>query len=133
MAITAGAASDKIHELRSKLAVNATFAELVRNNYMPCDAGAPESVITREDGGAVTEKHLGAVLEDLEHQAAELREELGQWEGLVFEPKAAEVRSIRPAPVAAPEPEPEAVEEHQPKKERTRIGGRRIQQQHAPK
>jgi len=121
MPITAGAASDKIHELRSKLAVNSTFAELLRNNYLPMDGGLAEAVISRDDGGAVTASHLASVLEDLEHQAAELREELSQWEGLVFEPKTAEVRPLRPAP-----------ETGSKKQERTRIGGRRLQQ-HAPK
>ncbi len=94
MAITARAAADKISELRSKLAVYATWTETIKVNYMPSDGGAPEVRIHREDGGAVTEDHLIAVLDDIETKCDELRAELAEWESLVFEPSAAVVHSL---------------------------------------
>lgn len=97
MTITAGAASAKISELRSKLAIYNAWVELINANYMPCDGGPAEVHITREDGGTATEAHFTAVLEDIEHKCAELREELVEWENLVFEPRGAQVRPLHPA------------------------------------
>lgn len=96
MPITAGMASEKISELKSKLAVYATWSDLLHANYMPSDGGRPEALIHREDGGTVTEAHLRSVLEDIEGKCEELREELAEWEALVFEPKTAEVTPLHP-------------------------------------
>lgn len=119
MPITAGKASEKISELRSKLAVYDTLTELIHANYVGSDSGRAESRIDRPDGHVVTEAHLFSVLEDFESRQGELREELKQWEDLVFEPKTAEVRPLRPA-VSEPPPAPKRVE-------RARHGGRRLQ------
>ncbi len=86
MPITARAATDKITELRSKLAIYAHWVEVIQANYMPQDGGPPETRIEREDGGHATEAHFQSVLDDVEHRCAELREELAEWENLVFEP-----------------------------------------------
>lgn len=114
--ITAGAASDKISELRSKLAVYQAWMENLRVNYLPCDAGAPEIQLTREDGGLVNEKHFTAVLEELGEKCEELKEELEQWEGLVFEPAKATVTPLHVANAAPTK-----------KAERSKLGGRRLQ------
>lgn len=94
MQITAGAASDKISELRSKLAIYASMVELIHANYMPGDGGAPEVRITRPDGGTATGPHFESVLEDIEIKCAEIREELAEWEGLVFSPKGGQVTAL---------------------------------------
>ena len=85
---------------------------------MPCDGGAPEVRIERDDGGAVNEAHLRAVLKDVEDKCEEIREELTEWENLVFEPRSAEVRKLHPANDDAP-----------PKKqvERSKPNARRLQ------
>ena len=95
MPITAKAASDKINELRSKLAIYSTWTETVLANYLPSDQVPAEMRITRDDGGNVTEEHLQTVLEEISDKADEVREELAEWEGLVFEP-AAQVHPINP-------------------------------------
>lgn len=120
MPITAGAAAAKIIELRSKLAVYDSFIELIRANYMTCDSGKPEVTITRDDGGNVSESHFAAVIEDIEATKQGLEEELQEWEGLIFEPKSAEVRELRPSTddeEAAPAPV----------KKKGQIHGRRLQ------
>ena len=97
--ITAGAASDKISELKSKLAIYAAWADLIEANYMPSDSGEAEAFVGRSDGGRVSEAHFRSFLEDVEARSAELREELAEWEGLVFQPKArpeGEVHELKP-------------------------------------
>lgn len=96
MPITAGVASEKINELKSKLAIYGSWVELIHANYMPNDGGAPEVRITREDGGTATEAHFESVLEEIEEKCVELREELASWEGLVFEAKVAAVTPLHP-------------------------------------
>jgi len=98
--ITAGAASDKINELRSKLAVYAKMAEVLQSNFMPNDAGAPEDRIERPDGGAVTGAHLQLVLEDIDMKMSELHEELSEWEGLTFRPDKPEAAKVQMLPTA---------------------------------
>lgn len=97
--ITAGAASEKISELRSKLAIHMAWAELIEANYLPADAGEAEAFISRSDGGRVSEAHFRSFLEDAEQRCVELRDELAEWEGLVFQPKAraeGEVHELKP-------------------------------------
>lgn len=96
MTITAGAASDKILELKSKLAVYKAWSELIEASYMPGDAPSPEVRLFREDGGAVTEDHFKSVLSDIDVKCAELEQELSEWQGLTFQP-GAEVRPISEA------------------------------------
>lgn len=95
--ITAGAASDKISELRSKLAIYAAWTELIETNYLPSDGADAETSISRADGGRVVEAHFRSFLEDVEARCEELREELSEWESLVFQPKR------EAAPEAAPQ------------------------------
>jgi uncharacterized membrane protein len=92
--ITAGAASEKINELKSKLAIYKSLVELIHANYIPSDGGAAEVRITRDDGGSATDAHFASVLEDIEGKCVELREELAEWEGLVFSPRGAQVTPI---------------------------------------
>lgn len=115
MPITARAASDKISELRSKLAVYHTWRETIEANYLPSDGGTPEVRITREDGGNVTEAHLESVIEEITEKCTELQQELDEWEALVFEPKQAEVHPINEPP-----------KQQQP--ERSKLSARRVRQ-----
>jgi hypothetical protein len=119
MPITAGAASNKITELRSKLAIYKNWVETIRANYLPCDGGDAEIRITRDDGGSCVESHFLAVIADVEEKCDEIREELAQWEGLVFEPAQAPVRAIAPAAAAN--------DQKQRPVERSKISGRRLQ------
>ncbi len=102
MTITAGAASDKISELKSKLAVYKHWHELIEASYMPGDAPTPEVKLFRDDGGAVSEDHFKSVLEDIDQKCLELEQELSEWQGLVFQP-VADVRPINDAPPKRPE------------------------------
>jgi hypothetical protein len=127
MPITARAAADKIDELRSKLAIYTTWSEVIHASYLPSDGGSPEVRIAREDGGSVREQHLRSVLDDIEQKQAELREELGEWESLTFEP-AAPVRSApEPEQDGSEEPAPEPVKKPAPER---KIHGRRLQAAH---
>jgi hypothetical protein len=124
MSITAGAASNKIIELKSKLAIYASWVELIKANYLPYDGGAAEVTVTRDDdGGVCSEQHFQAVLADIDAKTAEIREELGEWEGLVFEPSV----SVPARPliaVANPAAPPVA---KKPAVERSKLSGRRLQ------
>lgn len=96
MAITAGAASNKISELRSKLAIYDAWVELLQQNYLSSDSGPPETPLFRQDGTRVPDVHFFSVMEDIEARCVELREELAEWEGLVFEPVKAQVTPLHP-------------------------------------
>lgn len=118
--ITAGAASNKISELRSKLAIYRNWVETLRANYMPSDGGRAEAQILRDDGGTCSEAHFHAVIEDIEEKAAEVQEELAQWEGLVFEPAKAQVTPITQPPLVTNDGQAK-------RPERSKFGARRIQ------
>ncbi len=105
MSITAGAASNKISELRSKLAVYDAWVDLIRQNYLPSDGGPPETPLMRDDGGRVTPEHFQSVMEDIETRCSEIREELAEWEGLVFEPVKGQVTQLHPSNDATPPPQ----------------------------
>lgn len=123
MSITAGAASNKIIELKSKLAIYSSWVELIKANYLPYDGGAAEVVVTRDDGGICSEQHFQAVLADVEAKTAEIREELGEWEGLVFEPTA----SAPPRPLVAVTNTEIPPVAKKPAVERSKLSGRRLQ------
>lgn len=94
--ITAGAASEKINELKSKIAIYNSWEELINANYLPNDGGSPEAHVVRDDGVTAAPAHFKSVLVDLEEKRDELRNELEEWENLVFEPKVADVTPLHP-------------------------------------
>jgi hypothetical protein len=101
MPITAGAASAKISELRSKLAIYDALKDVIRANYMPSDGGAVELRLARQDGTSVSPSHFEAVMAELDERAMEVISELDEWEGMTFEvapKKEANVRSITARP-----------------------------------
>jgi len=111
--ITAGAASNKISELRSKLAIYQAWIDTIHNNYMPSDGAKAEATIERDDGMPCTEEHFTSVIVDIQEKINEVREELVQWEGLVFEAPQAQVTPITERPLES--------------KGRSKFGARRVQ------
>ncbi len=109
--ITAGAASAKISELKSKVAVYAALSDVIRANYLPADGAAAELTLYRDDKTSVAPDHIELVIQDLDNLTREALEELKEWEGLTFEPKRAEGADVRhiqaPEPKHAPSPAPE--------------------------
>jgi hypothetical protein len=109
MTITAGAASDKISELRSKLAIYDALKDVIRANYMPSDGGVVELRLARQDGTSVSPSHFEAVIAELEERAVEALTELDEWEGMTFQaaPKEANVRPITAQPPSPKRANPE--------------------------
>lgn len=114
MPITAGAASAKINELRSKLAIYDVLKDVMRANYIPSDGGAVELRLLRPDGTSVSPAHFVSVIAELDERAQEVAGELEEWEAMTFEaaPKKENVRPITGRP-------------HEDKQER-KLHGRRV-------
>jgi hypothetical protein len=79
---TVGQITDKISELRSKIAIHEGLVLYLRANYVSSDAGAAEMHLTRNDHATVPEDHIKAHMGDMVDYIDELRYQLTQWENL---------------------------------------------------
>lgn len=107
MAITAGQISDKISELRSKIAVWQHLISLLTANYMSATDAAAELKLPRDDGATVTPLHFDAALDDLNQLVSKARDDLETWSSLVFDeaetrevetPKVPETKKVKNEP-----------------------------------
>lgn len=82
MPLTVGQISDKISELRSKIAIQEGVALYLEANYKSSDAGSSEMHFTRNDHARVPEAHIDRYVEDTVEVLDTLRAELLQWESM---------------------------------------------------
>ena len=82
MPLTVGQISDKISELRSKIAIQEGVALYLEANFKSSDAGNSEMHFTRNDHARVPEAHIDRYIEDAAEHLSVLRAELHQWESM---------------------------------------------------
>lgn len=82
MPLTFGQISDKVSELRSKIAIKEAFVLHLKANYKSSDAGSAEMHVTRDDFATVPEIHIDLFIEDTVDEIDTMRAELRQWESL---------------------------------------------------
>lgn len=74
--------TDKISELRSKIAVTEALVLYLKTNYVSTDNMEAEMRITRSDFAVVPSSHIENTIIDLVDYIDGLRAELDQWENL---------------------------------------------------
>jgi hypothetical protein len=79
---TVGQITDKISELKSKIAIKESLITYVQSNYMSSDAGSPEMTFQREDYATVPEVHISRFVDEAVDEVGQLRAELEQWQSL---------------------------------------------------
>jgi hypothetical protein len=121
--LTVGQITDKISEIRSKIAVYEGTVLHLKANYKSTDAGPAEMHFTRSDGAIVPEEHIDRFIDDTVFVVDGLRAELSQWENLSV-PAPGEKVAIPPSP---------AQPVRKAKKKVTRGATRRGEDQPAPR
>jgi hypothetical protein len=79
MSVTVAKVLERISILRSKQAVVLGLIDMLKNNYLPNDAGDPEMVFTRSDFGLVPPEHVEETIQTLLELADTLESDLAKW------------------------------------------------------
>ena len=117
---TVGQITDKISELRSKVAITDGLILHLKTNYLPSDGGDAEMHFTRAaDNGIVSASHVESAIADLVEHLDTLKHELHQWENLTVNIPAPTKEAPKEEPVEA-------------KKKAKKDGGRQDHDQPAP-
>jgi len=103
MSLTFAQVSDKVSELRSKIAIQEMLVLHLSANYKSSDSGEAEMHVHRSDYATVPEAHIDKYIDQAVEQLEQMNLELQQWETL-------------PVPTPNDKPEPDK------KKKRTSCG-----------
>lgn len=96
--LTVGQITDKISELRSRVAIYDGLILHIQSNYIRSDHGPAEMRFTREDNAFVSQGHLESATQSFYAEIDQLRAELQQWENMsVPDPSESSGKKIKPS------------------------------------
>jgi hypothetical protein len=115
---TVGQITDKISELKSKIAIQEGVVLHLKANFMSSDAGEPEMHFTRDDYATVPEKHITTFIVEAVDEIDALKAQLEEWENLAV-------------PLPGDEPEQPSAPVKRTRKARKKNGTARRHQDHS--
>lgn len=79
MPVTVAKILERISVLKSRHAVIMGLVDVLKNNYLPNDAGEPEQIFTRSDFGVVPPEHVEDTVHVLIELASSVEDDLRKW------------------------------------------------------